>query len=237
MLRGLGAEELNPEREKHDTEFTLGPAMLLAILCGLLLLCGLFFALGYRAGRRSAPLASITVTQTAGGQTVATASGGTLSKPPARGLVPATPPSSPQLAQQTNQSGSLEGSPSGSALSSYGSSGNIGNPVASQPQVRSALPQPPSAAQSSNIPANSNQVQPALSQGSIIMVQVAAVSHMEDANVLMGALRKRGYAVMARRGFPDNLIHVQIGPFPTRSDAIAMSQKLLGDGYNAVVLP
>lgn len=69
------------------------------------------------------------------------------------------------------------------------------------------------------------------------MVQVAAVSHAEDASVLMNALRKRGYAVMERRGFSDNLIHVQIGPFANRNDALAISQKLLGDGYNAVVLP
>lgn len=69
------------------------------------------------------------------------------------------------------------------------------------------------------------------------MVQIAAVSHAEDANVLMGALRKRGYAVVARRDFGDNLIHVQVGPFANRSDAIAMSQKLLSDGYNAQVLP
>ena len=69
------------------------------------------------------------------------------------------------------------------------------------------------------------------------MVQVAAVSHLEDANVLMGALRKRGYAVVARRAFADNLIHVQIGPFATRNDATAMSRRLLNDGYNAEVLP
>jgi cell division septation protein DedD len=69
------------------------------------------------------------------------------------------------------------------------------------------------------------------------MVQIAAVSHPEDANVLMGALRKRGYAVVSRRDPADNLIHVQVGPFANRNDAVAMSRKLLGDGYNAQVLP
>lgn len=68
------------------------------------------------------------------------------------------------------------------------------------------------------------------------MVQIAAVSHMEDANVLMGALLKRGYAVTARREPGDNLIHVQVGPFANRADADAMSEKLLNDGYNAVVM-
>jgi cell division septation protein DedD len=68
------------------------------------------------------------------------------------------------------------------------------------------------------------------------MVQVAAVSHQEDANVLVAALRRHGYAVNARREAGDGLIHVQIGPFYNRNEANAMSQRLLGDGYNANVV-
>jgi cell division septation protein DedD len=67
------------------------------------------------------------------------------------------------------------------------------------------------------------------------MVQIAAVSHPEDADVLVGALRKRGYAVTARRDLADSLIHVQIGPFTSRSDANEIRQKLLNDGYNAII--
>jgi len=67
------------------------------------------------------------------------------------------------------------------------------------------------------------------------MVQIAAVSRTEDADVLIGALRKRGYAVTARREIGDNLIHVQTGPFVNRNDANSMRQKLLSDGYNAIV--
>ena len=67
------------------------------------------------------------------------------------------------------------------------------------------------------------------------MVQIAAVTHAEDAEVLVGALRKRGYSVAARRDVGDNLIHVQTGPFVNRNDANAMREKLLKDGYNAIV--
>jgi DedD protein len=66
-------------------------------------------------------------------------------------------------------------------------------------------------------------------------VQIAAVSHPEDAQVLVNALRKRGYTVAARREAGDNLVHVQTGPFVSRNDANAMRQKLLNDGYNAIV--
>jgi DedD protein len=69
------------------------------------------------------------------------------------------------------------------------------------------------------------------------MVQVAAVSHGEDAAVLVGALRKRGYAASAQRQPSDGLIHVRIGPFATHDEAYRMSARLLGDGYNAIVQP
>ncbi len=68
-----------------------------------------------------------------------------------------------------------------------------------------------------------------------MMVQVAAVSHQEDADVLTSALKRRGYGVTARPDANDHLIHVQVGPFNNRKDAEAMRQKLLSDGYNAIL--
>lgn len=68
-----------------------------------------------------------------------------------------------------------------------------------------------------------------------IMVQVAAVSDRNDAEVLLGALRKRGYPVTLAHLSSDNLMHVQVGPFSTRADAMATRQKLLSDGYNAII--
>jgi cell division septation protein DedD len=66
-------------------------------------------------------------------------------------------------------------------------------------------------------------------------VQVAAVSNPADADALVGALRRRGYAVVVRNETGDKLIHVQVGPFSTRADAIATRTKLFGDGYNAIL--
>jgi cell division septation protein DedD len=79
------------------------------------------------------------------------------------------------------------------------------------------------------------QVQPAIAQAKGWMVQIAAVSHAEDAEVLVNALRKHGYVVTARRELGDSLIHVQTGPFVNRNDANAIRQRLLSDGYNAIV--
>jgi cell division septation protein DedD len=69
------------------------------------------------------------------------------------------------------------------------------------------------------------------------VVQIAAVANSADAEVLETALRKHGYSVMARREPADGLIHVRIGPFNSRDEATHWRDKLLGDGYNAVVQP
>jgi cell division septation protein DedD len=105
------------------------------------------------------------------------------------------------------------------------------------PQVKPALGSPPVPAQAV-LPAAS-AVGPALGSASVpegsLLVQIAAVSRQEDANVLMSALRKRGYAVAAQREPLDGLIHVRIGPFQTHDEAEKWRLKLLSDGYNAVV--
>lgn len=238
MARGFSIEEFEPEEKRRDRELTLGPAMLLALVCGLLLLCGLFFDLGYRSGRHSA-IAAIAVTQTATGQTVIAPAGTALSKPPAKGLVPNEQPAA-QVTVQTAQAAALGGAPGASgsnALTTYASTAPTAVAVDGQPQVHAALPVSTNGGQSTAAPVQNYPVQPAVTSATGTMVQIAAVSHIEDANVLMGALRKRGYAVVARRDFADNLIHVQLGPFANRATAVAMSQKLLGDGYNAQVLP
>jgi cell division septation protein DedD len=67
------------------------------------------------------------------------------------------------------------------------------------------------------------------------MVQIAAVSRPEDANVLVSALRQRGYGVVVRSEPQDKLLHVQVGPFANRVQAAAIKEKLLSDGYNAII--
>jgi DedD protein len=67
------------------------------------------------------------------------------------------------------------------------------------------------------------------------MVQIAAVTRQEDAEILMTALKKHGYNAVIHNDAKDNFIHVQIGPFATRDEARAMRTKLLADGYNAIL--
>ncbi len=67
------------------------------------------------------------------------------------------------------------------------------------------------------------------------MVQIAAVSRPQDADVLVAALRQRGYGVVVRSEPQDHLLHVQVGPFANRMQAAQIKQKLLSDGYNAII--
>ena len=236
MQRGLRTEEFEEQEQRRELEFTLGPVMLLGILCGLLLLGAICFGMGYSAGRRSAVQLAPKVTQTATGQTMMAPAGTSLGKPPARGLVPPAPQ---QVAIPQPPPTPAEANGSGNPFTSYAPLGDSsGATAAGQPAVRPALPaQSPNAASTGPAATNAPSTQAVPAQGPVFMVQVAAVSHQEDAAVLMNALRKRGYTVMARKGFSDGLIHIQVGPFSSRGDADGMSHKLLNDGYNAVVLP
>ena|SRR5947209_2605529 len=68
------------------------------------------------------------------------------------------------------------------------------------------------------------------------MVQVAAVSKQEDAEILVAALRKKQYPVLVVSNVPgDSLFHVQVGPFADPKEAESMRSRLAGDGYNAIV--
>lgn len=206
--------------------------MLLALGLGLILLCAVCFGIGYSVGRRSSPQSGVTVSKTATGQTVTTSATGALSKPAASGTIQATP-AQPPAADPPNVAASSN------PLTSYTPAASPANaesaPPPSSPLVRPAIPQQTADATPAN-PLPPAKVEPAIPPSAGVMVQVAAVSHQEDASVLVSALRRRGYAATERREPGDNLIHVQVGPFNNRNDANAMCQRLLSDGYNANIV-
>lgn len=102
----------------------------------------------------------------------------------------------------------------------------VNKPVAPKPKTKPAAP-----ATASNPPAPAPEAVPTRTY----VVQVAAVSRQADAETLMGALRRKGYQVNAYPGSQDTLIHVQVGPFSSQKDALAMKDKLSNDGYLAIV--
>jgi cell division septation protein DedD len=219
-------EEEAERGERREKEFTLTSTTLLAIFFGMVLLCGLFFAIGFAVGRYG-PNDSPTAGPQAAAQPASTAAS---SRP--------KPSASAQNAPEP-QRAVVNLQPAAPSAASAAANPHDHEPVAasgnypSQPMVKPAFP-----AQAYSIqPAPGFRVQPSVAPALSLMVQVAAVSHQEDAEVLVSALRKRGYAVSVRRQPSDSLLHVQIGPFTNHNDAYIMRQKLLSDGYNAIVQP
>lgn len=222
-------EDLALAHEQPDREVTLSSTTLLVIFFGLVLICGLFFGLGYTLGRRAPSEASQEAAVTPANTSAGVASG-----------VPASSQPKPSAAAPV-ASISADPAPATSASDAPPADAPADVPAQAAPSKPTVKPALEELKPATNSAAPTASVQPVklptqtTAAPSGIMVQIAAVSNPADANVLIGALQKRGYTVAARRQSTDTLIHVQVGPFPTRADAIAMRQKLLGDGYNAIL--
>jgi len=198
--------------QTQDTEITLSTGKLLGIFFALAIVCGVFFTMGYLLGKSTS----------AGGRTEIVASvpsGSTAGKPNAGNKTPETttqvcPPGSPNC-------GSSASNPSDTS-----SAGKTAD------QQTAAQPSGNKPADQSSAPAGTDVKNGA---NSSFMVQVAAVSKQEDAEILVTALRKKQYPVFIANSAGDPLFHVQVGPFSEKKDAEAMRTRLSGDGYNAIV--
>jgi cell division septation protein DedD len=216
-------ETAERQRPSRDTELTLGTGTLLLLFLGLALICGACFGLGYEVGR-GVNQPSAQGQQGAGAGQTGLPSNGVKAKPSAT-ETPVPPAPSPSVVVENNHAGS-ESPPSKQTASPSVTQ----TTAAPQPQVRAALP-----AYNAPLPSGDSGMHAVLPPPMQLMVQIAAVSHQEDADVLSAALRKHGYAVVERREGGDGLIHVRIGPFSSRDEAEHWRQKLLDDGYNAMI--
>jgi DedD protein len=221
--------------EKEASEITLSTASLLGIFFGLVLICGVFFGLGYSLGRgsergaiASGPGSAAAINDA---EPVETPSG---ENAKSAALTP--------LEQQDGMQ-----APVTAALMSAASRPKaeaVEPPVASAPDApkvdapKADAPATPAPAlrPAANLPAATAADTDTVASGSKEpMVQIAAVARQEDADVLVSALRQRGYGVVVRSEPQDKLLHVQVGPFADRTAATAIKQKLLSDGYNAII--
>jgi DedD protein len=231
MIRDFTKEDLEAEESVRDTELTLGESTLFVLGGGLLVLCVLCFGLGYVAGHRKSaaqPVSDILPTPNVRSSVTPVGSGSMPGAGQAQTLAQAQP-----AAEVSKDTSGDSTQPAQVVPTSADNGAGSAQPQLKQAvdsKVQPVLGGPPSAS-----PSSGTQILPPMTKTQGWMVQIAAVSHPEDADVLVNALRRRGYSVSARRDNGDTLIHVQTGPFVNRNDANAMRQKLLNDGYNAVV--
>ena len=202
----------------QDTEITLGTAKLLGLFFGLVMVCAVFFALGYTLGRKSdaglTSLSSVTQPQTTSSR----------AKPAGAPAGQSTPPmtfyksveqkdTNAQLTPATSDSGSTA-------------------PPANQPDSSAAAPSTATQTQSSSAANPPDPMAPIPMGG--YFVQVAAVTKQEDAESLVEALKKKQYPAFVANS-TDKLFRVQLGPFADIKEAEAMRSRLVNDGYNPIL--
>jgi DedD protein len=198
----------------QDTEITLGTAKLLGLFFGLVVICAVFFALGYALGRKSDPsqMATTTLAPQPSANSTKPATSGAASAPMTFYKSVEQQNGNPQLTPATAVATTAASSPQSAAPSS-------GTSASSEPPQTANPPDP---------------MAPVPTSG--YFVQVAAVSKQDDAEALVDALKKKQYpAFVAAAATTDKLFRVQVGPFSDIKDAEAMRQRLINDGYSPIL--
>lgn len=194
-------------------ELTLNTGSILGIFLGAVLLCGLCFGFGYRLGSHNQPR-----TEIAPVSTTADPSENFTSFKPAAGSAESesTPAPAPKLtAAERRKERVLENS--------------------EKAAEKSAEIQPVAAVKDAPGDTSGGSSSAATAASGAYFVQVAAVSHGEDAQLLLHALKAKGYPVSIHSVPQDKFFHVQVGPFENKKDAEAAKQRLLADGYQPII--
>jgi DedD protein len=213
--RSVSSYDSNADSEH---ELTLSTPTILGLFFALAMVCACFFGLGYAMGHKTATPAQVY------SAAIAPANGTAKPVPGSAVATDAAPTADGPAAVSDGASAGAQTATVPLTTATV----SIAAPVSSAAgQIGRTRPAPVAAA-----PAP--QPAPAVAPGTFI-VQVAAVSSQDVANILLSTLEKKGYAVAVRHEPQDQLLHVQIGPFSDRKDADAMRQRVLGDGFNAIV--
>lgn len=191
---------------EQDTEITLGTGRMLALFLGLVLICAVFFAIGFSFGKKTATLGS---------------------------HVPATSNETPAAIVRPSAAKNTQPVSPAEDLSFYKTVGQKAADTGLTPQ--DSQPQP-AATPSTEAPKTDTGSAPAPLAGGSYYVQVAAVSRQEDADALVEALKKKQYPAFASNNSPaDKFYHVQVGPYADIKEAETLRARLISDGYNPIV--
>jgi cell division septation protein DedD len=206
---------------QQDTEITLGTGRMMALFFAFVLVCAVFFAIGFSLGRRTA---SAGVGRWPGAATGASAA--TVRPSAAKNDAP----------QKTPQSGDFSFY---KAVGEKNADSALAPPDAKAQPADATAAAPPKvatdaagAAPAASTTASSTSASP--TTGSYY-VQVAAVTRQEDAEALVEALKKKQYPAFANNASADKYYRVQVGPYAEFKDAEAMRARLVSDGYNPIV--
>jgi DedD protein len=202
---------------KGQSEITLGAGHVAGMFLAVLVLCGIFFTLGYVMGRGGSPrkssVAGARSTGIGGSGNSATGSGA----PAATGW--------DFFPQKSSSNGSSVGATPG-LTSQPASSATAEAPARSGPISMPARP----------VGVRIDSKPPVLPDGHAgVLLQVAAMTNRSDALSLAGFLKQKGYPAFAWGPSPDRLYRVQVGPYGDSKAAGAARVKLEKEGFQSIL--
>jgi len=197
---------------------------LVGLFLGVVLLCGVFFTLGYVMGRTQfsgsvhaadpVPKYSPTLT-TPAKPTVKEAPA------PASAMKPAAEPCWADCGSKTPDRTEVEPSPAKSAA-----------PVASK-SSKSSTPAPPTAKPVA-VKEPARFQAPAMNKNSIVL-QVAATKQQRDALDMADILQKKKFPSFVANSPADAFYHVQVGPYPDMASAESAKRALEQLGFKSII--
>src|SRR3974390_78591 len=236
--------------EAEERDVTIGPGKLLGLFFMLVVICGVFFAIGYSLGKTSAREQALN-DKAPLNASLAPPIVGDASAPKPSAVVPAK--SEPDAKAAADQ----EKEPTGPDLTFFNAvkkSEGAAKSATDEPKATAVNADPAKTVEepvTRNVPPAATTTAPTnviatnlapkteatASVNGAFVVQIAAGTREEDAAALAGALRKKNYSVFVvnNPSIHDKFYHVQVGPFATLQDAEAMKAKLTGEGYNPIV--
>jgi DedD protein len=234
--------------EDEERDITIGPGKLLGLFFMLVVICGVFFAIGYSLGKTSAreqalndkaPLNASISAPIVGDPSApkpSAASQGKAETETSASDQKGDGPSSPDLTFFNAVKRDDRNSPKDAKAAEPTTNAKVEASSTTVAKAEAPVPAPVASGGKQMAKADDAPAVTPTASGAFV-VQIAAVTREEDAAALAGALRKKNYSVFVvnNPAVHDKFYHVQVGPFSTLQDAESMKAKLTGEGYNPIV--
>ena len=193
---------------------------LVGLFLGVVLLCGVFFTLGYVMGK----------TQYGGLVHAAEALSRTTPDRPAERPAPVQPAATPAPANgewdfysKNSNDDRLQPAPKPSASVAHDGAGSAA-PMKAMPSAHAAK----------TVPASERFQAPRMSKNSVVL-QVAALTHQGDALAMADALQQKRFPAFVVAPTSDNFYRVQVGPYSDAKAAESAKNALDRAGFKAII--
>ena len=199
---------------------------LIALFLGVVLLCCVFFTLGYVMGKTQYVNSPVEAASLASAPKSSTASGAKASA-----NQPAASPEWDFYTEKKNTDVPLQPSHSSAPASSAApASESDASPAPGNPKPVSSKSAPE---RSNSAPPPARFRAPRMSRNAIVL-QVAALRHESDALALADVLQQKGFPAFVITPSSDSFYRVQVGPFHTQAVGDKAKQSLEREGFKAI---